>query len=249
MTKRALAVIAVILIIPIAVTAVFYHKWKNANPVAAEWKGSTDTLVYRASTLKRVYGSDGFAFETGKFIGKISDRMTGPALYRVKGDADGELFAVVTSGSRYIFTESGKMPESPSVKLTGVFIDGKGTMRTYADALALVTSLGELEPGTTLKLTGDKDDPPVYVLWPCFGGSPVSTGPSGRIAGPTGRGRWYYLPCVPEDGEDEVPEDGYPAAEILSKDDISILRKLITGKTESAGNTAESTGKSGESAG
>ena len=79
--------------------------------------------------------------------------------------------------------------------------------------------------------------------------SVVSTGPSGRIAGPTERGRWYYLPGVPADGDDEVPEDGYPAAEILSKDDIAVLKELISGKTESSANTAESSGKSEESAG
>ncbi|MBO7377059.1 MAG: hypothetical protein J6V01_08185 [Clostridia bacterium] len=123
MTKRALIVIAIIIIIPVAITVYYFIGWRSDNPVVADWKGDTSTVSYHGTELHEVPGSSVYRFSVGKYLGKIADRLTGASLYRVEGDESGGLYAVVDSARTRLFTSGVPVPAGAfsGEKVTGVF--------------------------------------------------------------------------------------------------------------------------------
>ena len=244
MTKRAAIVIAIILIIPIAVTFHFYNKWKSDNPVVAEWKGDTSVVSFRNLELTEVVGSSEYRFRTGKYVGKISDRLTGPSLYRIEGDDTFALYAVVDSSRRRIFTAGEPLPAGAfsGEKVTGVFTGSGvfGDSEKLTSAVALILS-DRSEP--VLLESGELEKISTCDLYVCYDGSCVSAKKAGSVAGPTERGRWYFLPA---DGAESAAESaaeteaetagkgadedaGTTVYEIVSADAVSAIKAFLSG--------------------
>jgi len=267
MTKRAWIVIAIIICVPVLVTLHFFIRWRRDNPVVADWKGDTSVVAYRDLELHEVIGSSAYRFRTGKFIGKIADRLTGPSLFRIEGDAGLELYAVADSSGRRIYTAGAPIPDGAfsGEKVTGVFAPSG----SYSDDEVLCDDLAMILADRSAPYRFDPDDLAKvhqYEIYVCWDGSCVSANCPGVIAGPTERGRWYFIPAaeeVPEETENTSEESGEEttgettgnttgkadeddgktlAYEIVSADAAAVLRAFLTGIPANDARTTEITG-------
>ncbi len=266
MTKRAWIVIAVIILVPVFVTLHFFIRWKRNNPVVADWKGDTSVVAYRDLELHEVIGSSAYRFRTGKFIGKIADRLTGPSLFRIEGDDSLELFAVADSSGRRIYTAGAPVPAGAfsGDVVTGVFAPSG----SYSDDEVLCADVAMILADRSAPYRFDTDDLAKvhqYEIYVCWDGSCVSANCPGVIAGPTERGRWYFIPAaedVPEEAATTAAESGEETAEttdaaetadeddgkiaayeIVSADAASLLRAFLTGTPLADARTTENSGE------
>ena len=259
MTKRAWIVIAVIIIIPVVVTLHFFIRWKRENPVVADWKGDTSVVAYRDLELHEVIGSSAYRFRTGKFIGKIADRLTGASLFRLEGDSGSELFVVADSSGRRIYTSGAPVPAGAfsGENVTGVFAPSGA----FSDDAVLCADVAEIIKDRQAPYRFDAEDLAKvrqYEIYVCWDGSCVSANCPGVIAGPTERGRWYFIPAAedaPEETEITSEESGEEttakadeddgktvAYEIVSADAAALLKAFLTGVPANDARTTEAAG-------
>ncbi len=122
MTKRAAAVILLLLIIPAVFAVRGYVKWKQENRHVAEYGESIDEIIVGVDTFKAVKnagdggaegkeGEEEFMFELGEFVGKVGGSLTGAPLYRVKNDTKELYYAVVGERGPVLFSESGRLED------------------------------------------------------------------------------------------------------------------------------------------
>ena len=109
MTKRALAVIAILMILPIVVALYAVEKYKENNQVVAEYCGGLDIIEYDGVKLRRVEGAEEYRFRLGEYLGKVENVLTGAPLYRLLDDETGSYFAIVEGKSRILYSKSGKL--------------------------------------------------------------------------------------------------------------------------------------------
>jgi len=247
MTKRALAVIAVLFLIPVIAGCVFFVKWKNRNPVVAEYGSSIDEIIYRNDTYYKVEGSEELPFELGKFLGKIGDRLTGSPIYLVKNDESEGYLAVSGNDGIVLFTKSGILlgEEKADSRITAISVNSFSVRiddREKIDALGEIFERGtnvDFIPGSYLEKDAKGQTNlqkglslPGFKVWRldgCVDGSAIATKKIGWILKIDKKNVWLFVTDEAAAECEQGIEDGlieercYKAAEI---DEISGIRLL-----------------------
>ncbi len=237
MTKRALVLIALLMILPIAVAFYAVGKYKDMNPVVAEYCGDVDIIEYDGVILRRVEGSEDYRFRFGEYLGRVGDPLTGAPLYRVLDDDTGSYFAIAEGKSGILYTRSGKLVDGikgeDSIATLLVFDDFL-VVEKYVDIIEKIT-------GTSGKrVSVDMSKFPefkYYDLYLAFDSSAIVTEYFGRLIYLTERESWILI--SPEDLElaaeeygDEIDETVYFATLISDEEVLSLINSYFEEKTE-----------------
>lgn len=221
MTKRAAAVILLLLIIPAVFAVRGYVKWKKENRHVAEYGESIDEIIVGVDTYKAVKtAGDGegeeesFLFELGEFVGKVGGSLTGAPLYRVKNDTKELYYALVGEHGPVLYSESGRLEDvDPEGGITALSFNSFRYRTDDRGVIGALEAIAESKdsPATFVPsdyaTAGEKkaaggaigiDSPGiagfrVFRVRTCLGGSAVATGSLGRIVLITGRNRWYFI--------------------------------------------------------
>lgn len=237
MTKRALAVIAILMILPIVVALYAVGKYKEQNQVVAEYCGGVDVIEYDGVTLHRVEGAEEYRFRLGEYLGKVGNAVTGAPLYRVLDDETGSYFAITEGKSRILYTESGKLVDGikgeDSIATLLVF-DEFLVVEEYADIIAKITGIS----GKRVSVDMSKfPEFKYYDLYLAFDSSAIVTEYFGRLIYLTERESWILI--FPEDIElaaeeygDEIDETVYFATLISDEEVSDLIDSYFDEKTE-----------------
>jgi len=232
MTKRALIIIAILILIPIIVVVYGISKFKERNIVVAEYGGSIDIIEYDGMTLHKVHGEEDYNFRFGKFLGKVGNRLTGASLYLVAEDETGKYYAIADGTKRILYTESGEL------------VDGSHTDNSQITRLVFDDYLvEEKDPENISKLIGaerktvsvDMSEYSVfkyYDIYLSFDGSAVLTECAGRLIYLTELEKWLFLSpeaiSAAEEEYGEKIEDSMFVAELVSDNDaVSLLESYF----------------------
>lgn len=235
MTKRALIVIAILILIPIIVVAVGISKFKENNTVVAEYGGSIDIIEYDGMTLRRVSGEDEYNFRFGKYLGKVGDRLTGASLYRVAEDRTEKYYAIADGTKKILYTKSGKLVDgirNDYSGITRIVFDNYFIEETDSEAIALLSDLS----GKRVSLDmSEYDGFKYYDLYLSFDGSAILTEYYGRLFYLTERELWLFVTpedrlAAEEEYGDEIGETVYIAQLISDEELIDLLDSYISGK-------------------
>lgn len=227
MTKRALAVIAILMILPIVVALYAVEKYKENNQVVAEYCGGLDIIEYDGVKLRRVEGAEEYRFRLGEYLGKVGNALTGAPLYRLLDDETGSYFAIVEGKSRILYTKSGKLVDGvkgeDSIATLLVFDDFL-VVEKYVDIIEKITGVS----GKRVSVDMSKfPEFKYYDLYLAFDSSAIVTEYFGRLIYLAERESWILI--SPEDLElaveeygDEIDETVYLAT-LISDEEVSDL--------------------------
>ncbi len=227
MTKRALAVIAILMILPIVVALYAVEKYKENNQVVAEYCGGLDIIEYDGVKLRRVEGAEEYRFRLGEYLGKVGNALTGAPLYRLLDDETGAYFAIVEGKSRILYTKSGKLVDGvkgeDSIATLLVFDDFL-VVEKYVDIIEKITGVS----GKRVSVDMSKfPEFKYYDLYLAFDLSAIVTEHFGRLIYLAERESWILI--SPEDLElaveeygDEIDETVYLAT-LISDEEVSDL--------------------------
>ena len=235
MTKRALIVIAILILIPIIVVAVGISKFKENNVVVADYSGSVDAIEYDSVTLRRVPGEDEYNFKFGEYLGKVGDSLTGAALYRVADDDTGKYFAIADGTKRILYTRSGKLVDGSrkdNSEITRIVFDNYLIEETDAENIAL---LGNMNGKKVSLDMSEYAAFKYYDLYLSFDGSAILTEHYGRIFYLMERDLWLFvtseeLDATLEEYGDEIEDSVYVAHLISDEELTALLDSYINGK-------------------
>lgn len=235
MTKRALFVIVILLLIPIIVVAVGISKFKEKNVVVAEYAGSIDAIEYDSVTLRRVPGDEEYNFRFGKYLGKVGDPLTGASLYRVADDKTEKYFAIADGTKRILYTRSGKLVDgacNDNSVITRIVFDNYLIEETDEEKIALLSDISGKK--VSLDMSEYKSFK-YYDMYLSFDGSAILTKYYGRLFYLTDRELWLFV--SPEEREtaeekygDEIEEIVYIAQLISDETLTDLLDSYISGK-------------------
>lgn len=227
MTKRALAVIAILMILPIVVALYAVEKYKENNQVVAEYCGGLDIIEYDGVKLRRVEGAEEYRFRLGEYLGKVGNTLTGAPLYRLLDDETGSYFSIVEGKSRILYTKSGKLVDGvkgeDSIATLLVFDDFL-VVEKYVDIIEKITGVS----GKRVSVDMSKfPEFKYYDLYLAFDSSAIVTEYFGRLIYLAERESWILI--SPEDLElaveeygDEIDETVYLAT-LISDEEVSDL--------------------------
>lgn len=237
MTKRALAVIAILMILPIVVALYAVEKYKEQNQVVAEYCGGVDVIEYDDVTLHRVEGAEEYRFRLGEYLGRVGNAVTGAPLYRVLDDETGSYFAITEGKSRILYTESGKLVDGikgeDSIATLLVF-DEFLVVEEYADIIAKITGIS----GKRVSVDMSKfPEFKYYDLYLAFDSSAIVTEYFGRLIYLTERESWILisredLELAAEEYGDEIDETVYFATLISDEEVSDLIDSYFEEKTE-----------------
>lgn len=227
MTKRALAVIAILMILPIVVALYAVEKYKENNQVVAEYCGGLDIIEYDGVKLRRVEGAEEYRFRLGEYLGKVGNTLTGAPLYRLLDDETGSYFAIVEGKSRILYTKSGKLVDGVKGE------DSIATLLVFDDFLVVekyVDIIEKITGASGKRVSVDMSKFPefkYYDLYLAFDSSAIVTEYFGRLIYLAERESWILI--SPEDLElaveeygDEIDETVYLAT-LISDEEVSDL--------------------------
>ena len=227
MTKRALAVIALLMILPILVALYAVEKYKENNQVVAEYCGGLDIIEYDGVKLRRVEGAEEYRFRLGEYLGKVGNALTGAPLYRLLDDETGSYFAIVEGKSRILYTKSGKLVDGVKGE------DSIATLLVFDDFLVVekyVDIIEKITGASGKRVSVDMSKFPefkYYDLYLAFDSSAIVTEHFGRLIYLAERESWILI--SPEDLElaveeygDEIDETVYLAT-LISDEEVSDL--------------------------
>ena len=238
MTRRALVVIALLMILPLIVANYAFGKFKDMNRVVAEYYGSVEVIEYEGIRLRRVEGSEEYYFRLGEYLGKVGDSLTGAPLYRVRDDDTGSYYAIADGKNTILYTAPGKL------------VDGVKTQYSIATLLIFDNFLiVEDEPeiiGKIIELTGkkvsvDMSNYPAFGYYDirlAFDYSAIVTERFGRLIYLTERESWIFvspedLALAEEEYGGEIEETVYRATLISDESLIKLLDSYFDKNTES----------------
>jgi len=237
MTKRALALIALLMILPVAVAIYAIDKYKDLNPVVAQYCGGVDTIEYDGVKLHRVEGAEEYRFRFGEYLGRVGDALTGAPLYRLLDDETGSYFAIAEGKNRILYTESGKLVDGikgeDSIATLLVFDDFL-VVEKYVDIIEKITGIS----GKRVSVDMSKfPEFKYYDLYLAFDSSAIVTEYFGRLIYLTERESWILI--SPEDIElaaeeygDEIDETVYFATLISDEEVSDLIDSYFEEKTE-----------------
>lgn len=208
MTKRALIVIAVIILIPIIVIMHSVSRFKDSNNVVAEYGGNIDIIEYDGMTLYRVKSEFEYKFRFGEYLGKIGNSLTGAPFYLVADDETEGYYAIAEGEKKILYTRTGKLIDgvrtSDSVA-TRLIFDDFYIVEEDVDKISAIVDLS----GKTVSADMSKYDSfKYYDIYLAFDSSAVITEYFGRLFYLTERGDWLYVsPEALESAEEEYGDD------------------------------------------
>ena len=227
MTKRALAVIALLMILPIVVALYAAENYKEKNQIVAEYCGGLDIIEYDGVKLRRVEGAEEYRFRLGEYLGKVGNALTGAPLYRLLDDETGSYFAIVEGKSRILYTKSGKLVDGVKGE------DSIATLLVFDDFLVVekyVDIIEKITGASGKRVSVDMSKFPefkYYDLYLAFDSSAIVTEHFGRLIYLAERESWILI--SPEDLElaveeygDEIDETVYLAT-LISDEEVSDL--------------------------
>ena len=239
MTKRALAVIAILMILPIVVALYAVEKYKENNQVVAEYCGGLDIIEYDGVKLRRVEGAEEYRFRLGEYLGKVGNSLTGAPLYRLLDDETGSYFAIVEGKSRILYTKSGKLVDGVKGE------DSIATLLVFDDFLVVekyVDIIEKITGASGKRVSVDMSKFPefkYYDLYLAFDSSAIVTEYFGRLIYLAERESWILI--SPEDLElaveeygDEIDETVYLATLISDEEVSDLINSYFEEKNEEA---------------
>lgn len=237
MTKRALAVIAILMILPIVVALYAVEKYKENNQVVAEYCGGLDIIEYDGVKLRRVEGAEKYRFRLGEYLGKVGNALTGAPLYRLLDDETGSYFAIVEGKSRILYSKSGKLVDGVKGE------DSIATLLVFDDFLVVekyVDIIEKITGASGKRVSVDMSKFPefkYYDLYLAFDSSAIVTEHFGRLIYLAERESWILI--SPEDLElaveeygDEIDETVYLATLILDEEVSDLINSYFEEKNE-----------------
>ena len=239
MTKRALIVIALLMILPLVVANYAVGKFKDRNRVVAEYCGSVEVIEYEGIKLHRVEGSEEYYFRLGEYLGKVGDSVTGAPLYRVLDDETGSYYAIAEGKSRFLYTASGKLVD-------GVKNQYSIATRLIFDDFLIVEdeteNIGKITGLDGKKVSVDMSKYPsfrYYDIRLAFDYSAIVTEQIGRLIYLTERESWIFvstedLALAEEEYGDEMDETVYRATLISDESLIKLLDSYFDKNTETS---------------
>lgn len=227
MTKRALVVIAILMILPIVVALYAAEKYKEKNQVVAEYCGGLDIIEYDGVKLRRVEGAEEYRFRLGEYLGKVGNALTGAPLYRLLDDETGSYFAIVEGKSRILYTKSGKLVDGVKGE------DSIATLLVFDDFLVVekyVDIIEKITGASGKRVSVDMSKFPefkYYDLYLAFDSSAIVTEHFGRLIYLAERESWILispedLKLAVEEYGDEIDETVYLAT-LISDEEVSDL--------------------------
>ncbi|MBQ3228467.1 MAG: hypothetical protein IJB43_07780 [Clostridia bacterium] len=237
MTKRALALIALLMILPVAVAIYAIDKYKDLNPVVAQYCGGVDTIEYDGVKLHRVEGAEEYRFRFGEYLGRVGDALTGAPLYRVLNDETGAYYAIAEGKSRILYTVSGKLVDGIKGE------DSTPTLLVFDDFLIVEEYVDIIEK--IIGVSGKRVSVDMsnftefryYDLYLAFDSSAIVTEYFGRLIYLTERESWILisredLELAAEEYGDEIDETVYLATLIADKEVSELIDSYFEEKTE-----------------
>lgn len=236
MTKRALAVIAILMILPVVVALYAVGKYKEKNRVVAVYCGGVDMIEYDEILLRRVEGAEEYRFRLGEYLGKVGDALTGAPLYRVLDDKTGSYYAIADGKNRILYTVTGSLVDGikgeDSIASRLIFDDFL-VVEEYADIIAKITGLS----GKRVSVDMSKyPDFRYYDLYLAFDGSAIVTEYFGRLVFLAERESWIFispddLSLATEEYGDEIGETVYLATLISDEELTDLIDSYFEKKT------------------
>ena len=232
MTKRALIVIAVILLIPILFVCYELHGFMSGNEIVAEYGGNVNIIEYNGKTLHRVGGVE-YNFRFGEYLGKIGDSLRGAPFYLVADDDSGKYYAIADGKEKILYTESGKLTDGVRTQHSRV------TRMVFDDYLVIeekndnINSLiGAQVRRVSVDLSDYKNGYKYYDVYLSFDGSAILTEYYGRYLYLTEKEIWLFVSAedvaAAEDayGED-LSETVYVADMLTDEDSKAVLNSYF----------------------
>ena len=227
MTRRALVLIALLMILPVIVALYALRQWRGENRVVAEYVGSVDIIKYDEKILRRVEGAGDYRFLFGEYLGKVGDPLTGAPLYRVLDDDTGEYYAIAEGNKKILYTSTGKLVDGIKGEdsfATLLIFDDFLIVENYVDVIEKLTGISgkrvSVDMSNYLNFR-------YYDLYLAYDGSAIVTEYFGRMIYISDRESWVYvspedLILAEEEYGDEIDETVYLAL-LISDDEITAL--------------------------
>ena len=240
MTKRALIVICVLMLLPVAVVVKNYREWKGENETVASYGQSTDEIIYGSSLLKKVEGSEEYLFRKGSYLGKIGDRYFGSQLYTLMDDSDGDYYVMAGNDGLVLLSETGRMTDGIKGANSTVTRIIAGDYVMYTDdeeKIELFLSSDSYEK--TVKFVPDDYSDGEYAsfrIMYCYDASPVATGNAGFVVKLNEKNRWLWISAKAEEDASYDLEQGstdtltYRALQVGSPALMKMLDTIISGE-------------------
>lgn len=235
MTKRALIVIAVILLIPILFVGYELLGFKSGNKVVAEYGGYVDIIEYDGKTLHRVDGVE-YNFRLGEYLGKVGDSLTGAPLYLVADDDTGDYYAIADGKEKILFTESGNLTDgirTPFSRVTRIVFDNY--LVCEENVHNIDTLIGASGRRVSVDLSDYKDGYKYYDVYLSFDGSAILTEYYGRFIYLAEKEVWLFVTsedvaAATEEYGDELSETVYLADMLTDEETKAILDSYFSAK-------------------
>lgn len=222
MSKRALIVIGVIILLPIMFTLFFYISYCGDNPLVASYDGDVTRISYKDKILVAVDGEENYRFRYGEYLGKIGDRNFGPSLYRVRDDEGGCYYAVADRDKDLLYTESGLLEDGVKTgnsTVTRLVFDNYSVIIEAFEAQTVSNALSgadaeqiELKPAKYRDENG-KDQYRIYDIWLSYDGSAILTENVGKLFYLTEEKTWAFVPL--ETYEEGIEKYGESSSKLV----------------------------------
>lgn len=237
MTKRALVVIALLMILPLLVALYAVRQFKDRNRVVAEYCGGIDIIEYDDEKLLRVEGAEDYRFRLGEYLGKVGDALTGAPLYRVLDDDTGSYYAIAEGKSRILYTSSGKLVDGfkhPGSTATRLVFDDFLIVEEDTDDIEMMVGIS----GKSVSVDMSKyPEFKYYDIYLAYDGSAIVTEYFGRLIYLAERESWIFI--SPDDLEsaieeygDEIDETVYRAVLITEKETADLIDSYFNKNSE-----------------
>lgn len=232
MTKRALIVIAVILLIPILFVCYELRGFMSGNEIVAEYGGNVNIIEYNGKTLHRVDGVE-YNFRFGEYLGKIGDSLRGAPFYLVADDDSGEYYAIADGKEKILYTESGKLTDgvrTQESRVTRMVLDDYLVIEEKIDNINSL--IGAQVRRVSVDLSDYKNGYKYYDVYLSFDGSAILTEYYGRYLYLTEKEIWLFVSAedvaAAEDAYgDDLSETVYVADMLTDEDSKAVLNSYF----------------------
>ena len=233
MTRRALIVIAVIVLLPIIFVGYKLSGFKDENQVVAEYGENVNIIEYDGKTLYRVDGVE-YNFRFGEYLGKIGDSLTGAPFYLVADDDGGEYYAIADGKERVLFTESGELVDGVRTafsRVTRFVLDDYLVCEEDVHNINMLT--GVQGRRVSVDLSKYKNVYKYYDVYLSFDGSAILTEYYGRYLYLTEKEIWLFVRAedvalAEEEYGDELSETVYVADMLTDEEAKALLDSYFT---------------------
>ena len=233
MTKRALIVISVIILIPIIFVCYKLFGFRTDNMVVAEYGGSVDIIEYDGKTLRRVSDAE-YNFRFGDYLGKVGNSLTGAPLYLVADDDTGEYYAIAEGKEKILYTESGTLTDgvrTPFSRVTRFVLDDYLVCEEKTHNINML--IGIQGRRVSVDLSEYKNGYKYYDVYLSFDGSAILTEYYGRYLYLTEKEIWLFvtaeeLAAAEEKYGDDLSETVYVAEMLKDEEALELLNSYFS---------------------